>query len=63
MRGYAPTEVPADGCFRVGALIADAVGLHDALGGDDQAVLVGHDWGAEAATAPPRSLRIAGGGW
>lgn len=49
MRGYAPTEVPADGCFRVGALIADAVGLHDTLGGDDQAVLVGHDWGAEAA--------------
>lgn len=49
MRGYAPTEVPADGCFRVGALIADAVALHDALGGDDQAVLVGHDWGAEAA--------------
>ena len=49
MRGYAPTEIPADGCFRVGALVADAVGLHDVLGGDDQAVLIGHDWGAEAA--------------
>jgi pimeloyl-ACP methyl ester carboxylesterase len=48
-RGYAPTEVPTDGCFRVGALVADAVGLHDALGGDDRAVLIGHDWGAEAA--------------
>jgi pimeloyl-ACP methyl ester carboxylesterase len=49
MRGYAPTEIPADGCFGVGALVADAVGLHDALGGDDRAVLIGHDWGAEAA--------------
>jgi pimeloyl-ACP methyl ester carboxylesterase len=49
MRGYAPTEIPADGCFRVGALVADAVGLHDALGGDDRAVLIGHGWGAEAA--------------
>lgn len=33
MRGYAPTGIPADGCFRLGALVADAVGLHDALGG------------------------------
>jgi pimeloyl-ACP methyl ester carboxylesterase len=33
MRGYAPTSIPADGCFRPGALVADAVGLHDALGG------------------------------
>ena len=39
MRGYAPTDIPADGCFRLGALIADAVALHDALGGDDRAVL------------------------
>jgi pimeloyl-ACP methyl ester carboxylesterase len=49
MRGYAPTEIPKDGCYGLGALIADAVGLHDALGGDDRAVLVGNDWGAEAA--------------
>jgi pimeloyl-ACP methyl ester carboxylesterase len=49
MRGYAPTEVPADGNFGVGALVADAVGLHEALGGDDRAVVIGHDWGAEAA--------------
>jgi pimeloyl-ACP methyl ester carboxylesterase len=51
MRGYAPTAVPADGDYRVAALGADAVALHEALGGDEDAVLIGHDWGAEAAYA------------
>src|SRR5215472_17616394 len=32
-----------------GALVADALALHDALGGDEKAVLIGHDWGAYAA--------------
>ena len=27
LRGYAPTEVPADGAYQLGALIADAVAL------------------------------------
>jgi pimeloyl-ACP methyl ester carboxylesterase len=63
MRGYAPTEIPADGCFHLGALVADAVGLHDALGGDHRAVLIGNDWGAEtaygaAAFAPDRWRRV-----
>lgn len=49
MRGYAPTGIPADGRFGLEELAADAVALHDALGGDDRAVLIGHDWGAEAA--------------
>jgi len=31
------------------ALAADAVALHEALGRDRDAVLIGHDWGAEAA--------------
>lgn len=62
-RGYAPTEIPKDGCYGLGALIADAVGLHDALGGDDRAVLLGSDWGAEtaygaAAFAPDRWRRV-----
>ncbi|HEY3686443.1 MAG TPA: alpha/beta hydrolase [Streptosporangiaceae bacterium] len=48
LRGYAPTEVPADGAYQTGALVSDAVALHDALGGDDQAVIVGHDWGGFA---------------
>jgi pimeloyl-ACP methyl ester carboxylesterase len=63
MRGYAPTDIPEDGCFGVGALIADAVGLHEVLGGDEQAVLIGSDWGAEtaygaAAFAPDRWRRV-----
>jgi pimeloyl-ACP methyl ester carboxylesterase len=63
MRGYAPTEIPKDGCYGLGALVADTVGLHDALGGDDRAVLVGNDWGAEtsygaAAFAPDRWRRL-----
>lgn len=49
MRGYARTDVPADGCYQVGRLSLDAGALHDALGGDGEAVLVGHDWGAMAA--------------
>jgi pimeloyl-ACP methyl ester carboxylesterase len=51
MRGYAPTEVPADGAYQLGALAADAAALHDAFGADDRAVLIGHDWGAMASYA------------
>jgi pimeloyl-ACP methyl ester carboxylesterase len=50
LRGYAPTDVPADGRFQNGAAVRDACLLHDALGGDGDAVLVGHDWGARIAT-------------
>ena len=49
-RGYAPSEVPADRCFHVAALMADAAAIPAALGRDD-AVLVGHDWGAITANA------------
>ncbi len=48
MRGYAPTAVPADGRYQTAALALDACGLHDALGGDSDAVIIGHDWGAMA---------------
>jgi pimeloyl-ACP methyl ester carboxylesterase len=48
MRGYAPTAVPADGRYQTGALVADAIALHEALGGDGRAVIIGHDWGAVA---------------
>jgi len=51
LRGYAPSGLAADGCYHVGALMADAVGLFDELGGDDRTVLVGHDWGAITANA------------
>lgn len=63
MRGYAPTAIPEDGCFGVGALVADAIALHQVLDGDGDAVLIGHDWGAEAAYgaaafAPDRWRRV-----
>ncbi|MPY77431.1 MAG: alpha/beta fold hydrolase [Actinophytocola sp.] len=48
-RGYAPTGPAPDGDYRVGALITDALDLGRALGADDRAVLVGHDWGALTA--------------
>jgi pimeloyl-ACP methyl ester carboxylesterase len=49
LRGYAPTDIPADGRYQTGALVADVCALHDALGGDERAALIGHDWGALAA--------------
>jgi pimeloyl-ACP methyl ester carboxylesterase len=51
MRGYAPTDLAPGGCYQVGALARDAIDAHAALGGDDRAVLIGHDWGAIAAYA------------
>ena len=48
LRGYAPTQIPADGRYQIGALVQDANALHEALGGDAGAVLIGHDWGALA---------------
>jgi pimeloyl-ACP methyl ester carboxylesterase len=48
LRGYAPTQIPPDGRYQTGALVADANALHDALGGTEDAVLIGHDWGALA---------------
>ena len=48
MRGYAPTAVPADGRYQGAALALDACALHDELGGDGDAVIIGHDWGAVA---------------
>ncbi|UXA19459.1 alpha/beta fold hydrolase [Mycobacterium sp. SMC-4] len=51
MRGYAPTELARDGDYGIGALMHDAVALHQALGGGPDAVLVGHDWGGLTANA------------
>lgn len=63
MRGFAPTGIPTDGRYQQGALVADGEALHDALGGDGRAVLIGHDWGAVAAYgiasfAPDRWRRV-----
>ena len=48
LRGYAPTALAPDGRYQVGALVQDANALHGALGGGDDAVIIGHDWGALA---------------
>ncbi len=47
-RGYAPSAVPVDGRYDTGTLAIDACELHQVLGGDGDAVLIGHDWGAFA---------------
>ena len=63
MRGYAPSDLAPDGCYQTGAIGRDANELHRALGGDERAVLIGHDWGAIAAyaaasSAPERWRRV-----
>jgi pimeloyl-ACP methyl ester carboxylesterase len=63
LRGYAPTQIPADGGYGVGSLEKDANALHEALGGDERAVIIGHDWGAiatygTAIAAPERWRRV-----
>ncbi|MEO7329626.1 MAG: alpha/beta hydrolase [Minicystis sp.] len=47
-RGYAPTEIPADGAYDTDTLGRDALALIEALG-EKSAIVVGHDWGAATA--------------
>lgn len=63
MRGYAPTEAAPGGSTTLETLAADANSLHRALGGDERAIVIGHDWGAmaaarAAAAAPARWSRV-----
>lgn len=48
LRGYAPTEIPADGRYQTAVLAQDTIELIAALG-YSSAVVFGHDWGALAA--------------
>jgi pimeloyl-ACP methyl ester carboxylesterase len=48
-RGYAPSSIPSDGRYHVGALIDDARRVLDAVGPTGRDVVIGHDWGAAAA--------------
>ncbi len=64
-RGYAPTHVPVDGRFQTAVLGVDANALHHELGGDERAVIIGHDWGAPATycavnAEPQRWSRVVG---
>jgi pimeloyl-ACP methyl ester carboxylesterase len=49
MRGYAPSTIPSDGSYHVGALMDDALQVLGAVGPTGRDVVVGHDWGAIAA--------------
>lgn len=50
VRGFAPTEVPSDRHHvHTSTMAADAIALHESLGGGQKAVLIAHDWGAVAA--------------
>lgn len=48
-RGYAPSGLAPDGLYQSGVRGRDACLLHDALRGDENAVIIGHDWGSGAA--------------
>lgn len=49
MRGYAPSSIPSDGSYHMGALMDDALRVRAAAGGTAYDVVIGHDWGAMAA--------------
>ena len=51
LRGYSPTGLAPDGNYQSASVALDAVAIADALAGDGDAVLVGHDWGAISAYA------------
>lgn len=62
-RGYAPTQIPSTPRYQAGVLGVDANALHEALGADGDAVVIGHDWGAmgayaAASLAPERWRRV-----
>lgn len=48
MRGYAPSSLPKDGSYHIGALMDDALRVLDAVGATGRDVIIGHDWGAIA---------------
>lgn len=48
MRGYVPSSIPSDGSYHVGAIMDDALRVHQQAGPTPEDVLVGHDWGAMA---------------
>jgi pimeloyl-ACP methyl ester carboxylesterase len=63
LRGYAPTEIPADGVFDPIALGKDLEALIAALSDDGQARVVGMDWGGtstlQALATAPSAIKAA----
>jgi len=50
MRGYVPSSVPSDRSYHIGAMMDDALQVRVASNPTDRDVVIGHDWGAIAAT-------------
>ena len=48
-RGYAPSSIPTDGSYHIGALMDDALRVLEAAGPTGRDVVIGHDWGAGTA--------------
>src|ERR1700684_2263018 len=48
MRGYEPSSISKSNNYQLITLASDALALHERLGGDERAIIVGHDWGASA---------------
>ncbi len=46
LRGYEPSGLAPDGNYQSASVALDILGIADALAGDGDAVLIGHDWGA-----------------
>ena len=63
LRGYAPTEIPADGIFDPIALGKDLEALIAALSDDGQARVVGMDWGGtstfQVLSTAPSAIKAA----
>jgi pimeloyl-ACP methyl ester carboxylesterase len=55
-RGYYPSDIPEDSDYTVYTLGEDVIALIDAFGQDD-AIVIGHDWGA-ANLAPERISKL-----
>ncbi len=51
LRGYAPTGLAPDGNYQSASVALDILGIADALAGERDAVLIGHDWGAISSYA------------
>ena len=50
MRGYVPSSLASDRAYHLGALMDDALQVRAACNPTDADVVIGHDWGAIAAT-------------
>ncbi len=66
VRGYGGSDKPAEiEDYALDRIVGDLVGLKQALGGDEPAILIGHDWGAPivwntALTKPDHFRAVAG---